>query len=339
MSLRKIAGLLAAFGLVIGLIGGGVGAQFFDSVTATQNINVGTFACKIVSPSDGTIAPDGKSVSYTAPTILSSAPSSAPFSFTVANTGSIADVLTVSVSPVGSPFSIIGAPFAAVPLAASANYTYNTGVSWGELNNSNLGASGTVTWTVNCGEAGGPNVAYYAVNDGGAQFAAGTWVRSTSPIASTAVVGGGTATQSISGGGVNLAITGPGSYADNGFYAPLGTLSSLASSGYTAIGTGSDFSTNLYLDVNKDGEFFGWTSNSLSSILPDAFGLGPTSAGGTLTVTGSTAFSYVCAGSPKTLTQLVGGACAGIDGTTPVAVWVGITSNGAALSTTITSAP
>ena len=47
MTLRKIAGLLAAFGLTLGLIGGGVGAVFQDQVTATQNINVGTFECKI----------------------------------------------------------------------------------------------------------------------------------------------------------------------------------------------------------------------------------------------------------------------------------------------------
>ncbi len=48
MSLRKIAGLLVASGVTIGLIGGGVGAVFHDQVTARENIDVGTFACKIV---------------------------------------------------------------------------------------------------------------------------------------------------------------------------------------------------------------------------------------------------------------------------------------------------
>lgn len=155
MSLRKIAGLLAAGGLTVGLIGGGVGAQFFDSVTAQEKIQVGTFECKIVAPSDGIIAPNGKSVTYTAPTIMSSAAGSAPFSFTVQNTGSIPDMLTVSVSSVGAPFSIIGAPFDPVPLGAGGTHTYNTGVAWGALTNANLGASGTVTWTVDCGDVAG----------------------------------------------------------------------------------------------------------------------------------------------------------------------------------------
>jgi hypothetical protein len=159
MSLRKVAGLLAAFGLTVGLIGGGVGAVFQDQVTATENINVGTFSCGITTATTGATlgAVDAlgyaHTVSYTAPTIMSSAAGSAPFSFTVKNTGSIPDVLTVSTSPASSPFSIIGAPFAAVPLAAGASHPYNTGVSWAELSNANLGASGSVTWTVNCGEA------------------------------------------------------------------------------------------------------------------------------------------------------------------------------------------
>jgi predicted ribosomally synthesized peptide with SipW-like signal peptide len=152
MSLRKTAGLLAAFGLMVGLIGGGVGAVFTDQVTADETINVGTFECLIVAPSDGIIAGDAKSVSYTAPTIMSSAPGSAPFDFTVKNTGSIPAYLTVTVSPVGAPFSVIGAPFAAVPLGSLATHTYATGIAWGALSSVNEGTSGTVTWTVTCAE-------------------------------------------------------------------------------------------------------------------------------------------------------------------------------------------
>lgn len=156
MSLRKIAGLFAGFALAVGLIGVGVNASFTDSVTAQENINVGTFQCKIVdatplAASDG-IALDGKSVTYTAPPIQSSVAGSAPFSFTVKNTGSIDSVLTVSTSPVSAPWSIINEPFTAVPLAAGGTHVYNTGVKWTELNNSNLGQTGTVTWTVNCNE-------------------------------------------------------------------------------------------------------------------------------------------------------------------------------------------
>ena len=159
MSIRKIAGLMAGFGLMAGLIGAGVGANFTDQVTAKENINVGTFQCKIVAAtpigaSNG-IALDGKSVTYAAPTIMSSAAGSAPFSFTVKNTGSIPAVLTVSTSGVSDPFSIINAPFGAVPLAAGDTQVYSTGIAWSPLNDSNLGASIAATWTVNCGEATG----------------------------------------------------------------------------------------------------------------------------------------------------------------------------------------
>jgi len=155
MSLRKVAGLLAAAGITVGLIGGGVGANFTDQVTATQNIKVGTFSCLITDATAGaTIAGDQKSVSYTAPTINSSAPGSAPFYFQVKNMGSIPQSLTVSTSPasVSAPFSIIGV-LSPVPLAVGATYDYHTGLQWTELSNANLGTSGTVTWTVNCGEA------------------------------------------------------------------------------------------------------------------------------------------------------------------------------------------
>ena len=161
MSLRKVVGLLAGFALAVGLIGAGVGAVFTDSVTAQENINVGAFSCKIVAAtpigaSNG-IALDGKSVTYTAPTIMSSAAGSAPFSFTVENTGAIAEVLTVSTSPsVSAPWSIIGAQFAPMPLAAGAQTTYDTGISWTQLQNANIGQQGTITWTVNCGEVPPP---------------------------------------------------------------------------------------------------------------------------------------------------------------------------------------
>ena len=345
MTLRKTAGALAAFGLVVGLLGSGVGASFFTSLTATENINVGTFSCRIIQPSDGSIASDHQSVTYTAPTINSSAPSSAPFSFTVQNNGSINQVLTVSMTSragLSSHFSPMAATPSPVALAASGTQLITTGVQWSELDTGDLGASGSMTWTINCAE--GFPIAYYVVNDGGTFLAPGTWVRSTTPIASTAVVGGGTATQSVDGGGhVSLAITGPGSYADNGFYVPLGTLSDLASSGYSVTGTGSDFGTNVYFDVNNNGEFFAWTGNSLSSIDGDAYGLGPTSSGGTLNVTGTSTYALTCNGTygNYSLNYMAGTGCSpeGITGATKVAVWVGITSTGSALSTTITSAP
>ena len=350
MSLRKTVGLLAGFALAVGLIGAGVSASFTDSVSAVQHINVGTFGCAISSTSPGAslgayVNGYAHSVSYS--TAITSSTGTAPFNFTVTSTGTIPVQVTVTQPALSAPWSSLLVDPGPQNLTAAGNagdsYLYNAGIAWAGLTNADLGTSGAATWTVNCGEVPVPafSVAYYAVNNGGAQFAAGTWVRSTSPIASTAVVGSGTATQSISGGNVNLAITGGGSYADNGFYVPLGTVASLAASGFTVTGTGSQFGTNAYFDTNSDG-FFGWTGNYLTSVAPDTYGLGPTSSGGTLTVTGASLYAMTCNGvyGNYSLTTLATTGCTeGVHGTTPVAVWVGITSTGAPLSTTITSAP
>ncbi len=84
MSLRKIAGLLVAVGLTVGLIGGGVAASFSISVTASQTITVGTFGCIIDSASAGAVINDTKTaVTLDSGLITSSVAGSAPFSFTV----------------------------------------------------------------------------------------------------------------------------------------------------------------------------------------------------------------------------------------------------------------
>ena len=74
--LREIAVGMTSGGTRID-IAPGVGASFLDQVTGTENIAVGTFACEIIEPSDGDIAVDGTSVTYTAPLIESSASGSA----------------------------------------------------------------------------------------------------------------------------------------------------------------------------------------------------------------------------------------------------------------------
>ena len=156
MSLRKLAGLLAALGLVAGMLGSGLGAQFLDSVTGTENISVGTFSCRIITPSDGVIAVDQKSVTYTAPTIGSSLPGNAPFSFTVQNNGSIGQVLTVAMTGqsgnLGGHFSAMPATPSPVIVAAGGSQLITTGIQWTALTNDDLGRSGSMTWTVSCGE-------------------------------------------------------------------------------------------------------------------------------------------------------------------------------------------
>lgn len=156
MSLRKIAAALAVAGLLVGLMGSGVAASFVDQVFGQENINVGSFACIVVNPSDGTIAGDQKSVTYNAPPILSSAASSAPFQFTVKNTGSIDQTLSISVSNSGTlsaKFSDIPlSPASPVYLPAGSQQTFSTGIQWTTLDNSDLGSSGWFKWTVGCNE-------------------------------------------------------------------------------------------------------------------------------------------------------------------------------------------
>ena len=149
------------------------------------------------------------------------------------------------------------------------------------------------------------------------------------------VLAAGTATQSVSGGDVQLSpISGGHGYADNGFYVPLGTLAPWRRAGTPSRAPGRDFGTNVYFDVNNDGEFFGWTSNYLSSIAPDTYGLGPTSVGGH---PGGHRLLDVRHDLQRRLRQLH--ACTTLatswlhpkasPAATKVAVWVGITSTGA----------
>jgi hypothetical protein len=193
--------------------------------------------------------------------------------------------------------------------------------------------SGSVPLTVTANPTTNPNliggIAYYTINQGG-----NPWVRSTIPFSV------GVASQSASSGNVTLSIASGTQYADNGFYMVLGTLGSL--NGYTIQGTGDGFGTNLYFGYGTPPtpDFFTWTGNTYAGFGSTVQGLGPTSSGGTITVTGSSSYYIVngtCSGDTETLTALKGGAC-GMTSSTPVAMWVGITSpSGAPLSTTITS--
>ena len=186
------------------------------------------------------------------------------------------------------------------------------------------------------------SIAYYTVNNGS------TFCRYQTPQSSVAVVGGGTASQARNRAGkgfVTLSINGATGYADDGFYEGVGALGHLA--GYVIKGRGS-FGSNLWFDTNSanntasNGDFFSWSGNCLSGTDGDVYGLGPSSAASgrsqVVTVTGSSDFDLTCNSvyEPVTLTQLQAGFCSGIGGTTPVAVWVGITAgSGGTLSAKI----
>ncbi|MGO9582703.1 MAG: hypothetical protein ACLP36_07840 [Acidimicrobiales bacterium] len=193
--------------------------------------------------------------------------------------------------------------------------------------------SGSVPLTVTANPTANPNllssIDYYVINQGGIP-----WTRSTTPFSV------GVASQSVSSGSVSLSIASGTGYADNGFYLTLGTLGSL--NGYTITGTGSSFGTNLYFGYGSGigTDFFTWSGNTYAGYGLTTDSLGPASSGGIDIVNGSSSFYIVngtCSGDSETLTQLKGGAC-GMTSSTPVAMWVGITSpSGAPLSTTITS--
>jgi len=159
MSLRKIIGLLAGFALAVGLIGAGVGAQFTDSVTAQQNISVGTFSCTIASVSGvGVTQVDAHTLTYAAPEIDSSAAGSDPVSFTVTNTGSITQVQTITSAWAGNlpltEFSNLLPATAPQTVVGGNSYTYSGGIAWTVLGSGDLGKSGSITYTVACGEVG-----------------------------------------------------------------------------------------------------------------------------------------------------------------------------------------
>jgi len=151
LSPRKIAGLLMAAGLVVGMFGSGVGAAFTDSVLAIQNIKVGTFGCTI-SSAQGTVSADGKTVTYNAPDIMGSAAGNSPFSFTVTSTGNIPVLVHVTQTTPVAPFTSILVNPADVTLPAVQSHTYAAGLQWPELVRADLGKAATITYTANCGE-------------------------------------------------------------------------------------------------------------------------------------------------------------------------------------------
>lgn len=189
-----------------------------------------------------------------------------------------------------------------------------------------------------------PDVAYFTVNNGKSPsnaFTGDAFCRYKTPQSAVSLNPTGKASASPGGGSgpAKLSINGvtSGAYADDGFYALIGTIGHLA--GYTITATGP-FGDNLWFDVNKDGEFFSWDSSGCldgaGSPTADVFSFGPPSVsdgsgGYTLEVTGDTHFN-VCGGT-FTLSDLAAGTTC-IPADTPVALWVGI---GTFLSSSSTS--
>ena len=137
---RKLAGMLAA----LGLVGGMIGAASVHS-SRPRNSPGDWWSAAIVRRSTGrdTVQSNGLVTPTRSRTIADDhefRSGSAPFFFVVTNTGCVTDVLTVPACPtLSSPWSVGGDPFATVPLAAGDCPPDGAGVHWTDLGNADLG--------------------------------------------------------------------------------------------------------------------------------------------------------------------------------------------------------
>jgi len=190
-----------------------------------------------------------------------------------------------------------------------------------------LGMHWGQTWSL------GDYVNYYTINDGTDPF-----TRSSTPMNLTS--GNFVCSQSVTANGmVQLNIANAPGYADCGFYIYAGQLKNLNSIIVQAAASSSQFGLNLYFDKDDNGEFFNWQGNALNNLGNDAYILGPSSQNGMLNVGVNSQFTSLNPGGGNyTLAQLKSGAASGINGNTPVAIWIGITAgSGGSLNSTISS--
>jgi hypothetical protein len=162
----KIAGILAGVGVGVALLGGGVYATYTNSLAATASENVGNFDCMVSSPA-GTPSGNSHAITITEPPILNSGSSNYPaHDITVTNTGTIPELVHWTFVKSGNlnwqPTGRIGYDHGSgsdlmdtdITLAGGASHTYAgaIGFQWATLINDDLGTSGAVTYTANCGE-------------------------------------------------------------------------------------------------------------------------------------------------------------------------------------------
>jgi hypothetical protein len=145
--MRKTAALLVALGLTLGLLGAGISATFTDSATGAMTVSVGTFNIDLSTSTPGAVV-SGGNISFTIPTLQSSAAGTAPFAFTVTSTGSIPALIHVTATTPAAPFTDMLGSVADFTLAQGQTQVFDAGLSWPELFNGDLGKSATVTYTV-----------------------------------------------------------------------------------------------------------------------------------------------------------------------------------------------
>ena len=149
MNMRKMAATLMAGGLLLSLLGSGVGASFTDTATAGMTIHVGTFGIQLSASGPGiTVSPDNHTVTFAPDTIQGSGAGSLPFNFTVTSTGTIPALISVSATTPASPFVDLLGSVTPFTLTQGQTHTFNAGLSWPELTNSQLGMSTGITYTI-----------------------------------------------------------------------------------------------------------------------------------------------------------------------------------------------
>ena len=192
--MRRLAALFVIAALAIGALGAGVGASYLDSATAVQHINVGTFQCQVSSTDTrAVIAPDGHTVTFTLPPIMSStAGSSFVQDLTVSNTGSMAMLVhwtfayagTVQWQPANSDptkgsftfYQGTGSVGSATNMATDFVLApgtgrtygaggYGVGFGWTTLGNGDFGDTAQVTATANCSEPPQSKISFVGASD------------------------------------------------------------------------------------------------------------------------------------------------------------------------------
>lgn len=163
----KATSIVAAAGaavLGVGLIGfgTGVGANFADSASGTATISTGSLSCGLSSTLDLVkITNNGHQASISLPQITSSAPGTQVAPLTVTNTGQIPLDVTWATTTSGNILGGSGAMNIAAPpsdatfLAPGKSSTINIGFVWDQLQNSDEGRSGAVTYKASCDEVAG----------------------------------------------------------------------------------------------------------------------------------------------------------------------------------------
>jgi predicted ribosomally synthesized peptide with SipW-like signal peptide len=152
MKARRIAALVAIGALALGLTGAGLYASFTDSATATQNVSVGTFNIDVTADAPAIVDLDAGTVTLDSGTLLSSAPGSKPFTFTVTSTGTIPVSVTIAASALGAPFSDLLTDVGPALLAEGESHVFNGGIAWTELFNQNIGQNVSITYTITAAE-------------------------------------------------------------------------------------------------------------------------------------------------------------------------------------------